>query len=60
VRLDKNVEVPSSQPSSQEKIELSKIFYRYQQMYKPYKIKEQELMARAAWASCVKNQLRSR
>ena len=60
VRLDKNVEVPSSQPSSQEKIELSKIFYRYQQMYKPYKITEQELLARAAWACCVKNQLRSR
>ena len=60
MRLDKNVEVPSTQSSKCEKIELSKIFYRYQQNHRPYKINEKELMHRACWGTLIKNQLRSR
>lgn len=60
IRLDKKVEVPSSQPSQREKIELNKIFYRYQQAYQPYIITEQELMNRISWLGCIKNQLRFR
>ena len=60
VRLDKNVRVPSSQPSAREKIELAKIFYRYQQAHQPYKINEKEWMHRVSWGMLIKNQLRSR
>ena len=43
-----------------EKIELNKIFYRYQQNYRPYQINEKELMHRLSWGTLIKNQLRSR
>ena len=60
VRLDKKVDVPTTQPSQQERIELNKIFYRYQQMYCPYKINQKEWMQRACWGTLIKNQLLSR
>ena len=60
VRLDKKIEVPSTQPSECERIELDKIFYRYQRRHQPYKIDQKEWMHRVTWATLVKNQLRSR
>ena len=60
VRLDKKIDLPNTQSTSQEKIELNKIFYRYQQTHHPYKINEIELMHRACWGTVIKNQLRSR
>ena len=60
VRLDKNVKLPITQSSKCEKIALNKIFYRYQQMHRPYKIDQKEWMHRVTWASLVKNQLCSR
>ena len=60
VRLDKSVKVPSTQPSQSEKIELNKIFYRYQQTHRPYKINEKEWMHRTCWGTVIKNQLLSR
>ena len=60
VRLDKKVDVLSTQPSQQERIELNKIFYRYQQTHRPYKINQKELMHRTCWGTLIKNQLRSK
>ena len=60
VRLDKKVKLPNTQLSPKEKIELNKIFYRYQQTYRPYKINQQELMHRACWGSVIKNKLHIR
>ena len=60
VRLDKRVDVPSTQSTPREKIELGKIFYRYQRMYRPYKINQKEWMHRVVWGTVIKNQLRSR
>ncbi|MBE6445870.1 MAG: hypothetical protein E7021_00440 [Alphaproteobacteria bacterium] len=60
VRLDKKVKLPNTQLSPKEKIELNKIFYRYQQTHRPYKINQQELMQRACWGSVIKNKLHIR
>jgi uncharacterized FlgJ-related protein len=60
VRLDKKVKLPNTQLSPKEKIELNKIFYRYQQTHRPYKINQQELMHRACWGSVIKNKLHIR
>jgi hypothetical protein len=60
VRLDKEVKLPNTQSSPKERIELSKIFYRYQQTHRPYKINQQELMHRACWGSVIKNKLHIR
>ena len=60
VRLDKKIDLPNTQSTAQEKIELEKIFFRYQQSHRPYKISEKELMHRACWGTVIKNQLRSR
>ena len=60
VRLDKKTDLPNTQSTSQEKIEFNKIFYRYQQTHRPYKIDEKEWMHRVCWGTLIKNQLRSR
>ncbi len=60
VRLDQNVMLTNTQSSPKEKIELSKIFYRYQQNHRPYEINEQERMHRITWGTLVKNRLHSR
>lgn len=60
IRLDRRIDPPCTQSSAQEKIELAKIFYRYQQSHRPYKINEKELMHRTCWGTVIKNQLRSR
>ena len=60
VRLDKEVKLPNTQSSPKEKIELSKIFYRYQQNYRPYQVDEKERMHRAFWGAVIKNRLHSR
>ncbi len=60
VRLDKKVDIPSTQPTPREKIELSKISYRYHQMHRPYKISQSELMHRLDIGACIKNRLHLR
>ena len=60
VRLDKKVKLPNTQLNPKEKIELNKIFYRYQQTHRPYKINQQELMHRSCWGSVIKNKLHIR
>lgn len=60
IRLDKEVELPNTQPSPQERIELNKISYRYHQIHRSYKISQTELMHRLDIGTCIKNQLRSR
>lgn len=60
VRLDKKVEVPSTQPTPREKIELNKISYLYHQTHRPYKISQSELMHRLDIGACIKNHLHLR
>lgn len=60
VRLDREVKLPNTQLSPKEKIELNKIFYRYQQNYRPYQVDEKERMHRACWCSVIKNKLHIR
>lgn len=60
VRLDKEVKLPNTQSSPKEKIELSKIFYRYQQNYRSYQVDEKERIHRAFWGTVIKNRLHSR
>lgn len=60
IRLDKEVDLPNTYPSQQERIELNKISYCYHQTHRPYKISQSELMHRLDIGACIKNRLHSK
>ena len=66
IRLDKQVDVPSTQSSKREKIELHKIYHRYVKNYQWSDVTLEndetgdEATNRVMWKECIKNKLHSR